>query len=203
MILVRHAQPLVAPGVCYGALDVAADPDATRLAALALAKKLPHHAKVTASPLQRCERLAQCLQGIRTDLTYRTDARLAEMNFGSWEGQRWDSVPQQAFDAWTADFWRHRFGGSESVAEFMARVALAWQEVQAESSDSTALTTNVWIAHAGVIRAMSLIAMGQREVHEAALWPAAAPIYGEAWCLPVRFNSGMQTYLPAPVRRVD
>ncbi len=203
MILVRHAKPLVAPGVCYGALDVAADPDATRQVAVALAKKLPHHATVMASTLQRCELLAQFLQGLRPDLTYKTDARLAEMNFGSWEGQRWDSVPQQAFDAWTADFWLHRFGGSESVAEFMARVALAWQDVPAESNDSAASPAHVWITHAGVIRAMNLIVMGQREVHDAALWPAVAPAYGEAWCVPLGVTPKMQTYLPESARRVD
>ena len=39
--LVRHAQPCVAAGVCYGALDVAAEPEATQSAALVLAKHLP------------------------------------------------------------------------------------------------------------------------------------------------------------------
>ena len=36
--LVRHAQPLVAPGTCYGRLDVPADTHATLTAARALAE---------------------------------------------------------------------------------------------------------------------------------------------------------------------
>lgn len=39
--LVRHAQPLIAPGVCYGATDVAADEHATLLTARTLAQVLP------------------------------------------------------------------------------------------------------------------------------------------------------------------
>jgi len=171
MLLVRHAQPLIVPGVCYGALDVAADPLATRQAAQVLAQQLPQGALMVTSPLQRCELLAHTLYGLRPDLAYKNEPRLAEMNFGCWEGQRWADIPQQAYDDWTADFWQHRFGGAESVAEFMARVASAWQETAAQ----------VWITHAGVIRALRLIQSGVREVHDAALWPADAPAFGQ-WC---------------------
>lgn len=181
VLLVRHAQPLIAPGVCYGALDVAADPEASFHAARALALQLPHSIKVVSSPLQRCELLAQHLKGLRPDLTYKTEARLAEMNFGCWEGQRWDQIPQEAYDDWTAHFWQHRFGGAESVAEFMARVASAWHEVP--GCDGHANTpVQVWITHAGVIRALRLIISGVFEVHDAALWPADAPAFGTS-CL--------------------
>jgi alpha-ribazole phosphatase len=120
LYLVRHAQPLIAPGVCYGALDVSPDPAATRQAARALAQTLPQAALMVASPLQRCELLALEIQGLRPDFVYKTDRRLAEMNFGSFEGLRWDSIPQDAYDAWMASFWQHRFGGAESVAAVMA-----------------------------------------------------------------------------------
>lgn len=185
--LVRHARPLIEPGVCYGALDVAADLEATRVAAQTLAKRLPKQAEVYVSPLQRCELLAHVLYGLRPDLSYKTDARLVEMNFGVFEGLRWDSISQQAYDDWTADFWQHRFGGVESVAEFMARVALAWDEAFSTRADGRA---QVWITHAGVIRAASLLSMGVRQVHDAALWPADAPAFGQAMCLNQRPASG-------------
>lgn len=174
--LVRHAQPLIEAGICYGALDVAADPQATRVAAQALASILPVGALVVTSPLQRCELLAQVLYALRPDLSYKTDVRLAEMDFGVYEGRRWDSISAQAYDDWTADFWRHRFGGVQSVAEFMARVALAWDEARSAGADKP----RVWITHAGVIRAASLLASGIREVHQATLWPVAAPSFGQA-----------------------
>lgn len=176
--LVRHAQSLIAPGICYGALDVPADAQATLHAARDLAQRLPTRAQVLASPLSRCQQLAHALQALRPDLSFHTEQRLAEMNFGRWEGQRWDALPPAAFDAWLADFWRHRVGGGECLADFMGRVGQAWDAAIAARQAGVA---QVWLTHAGVIRAARLIASGQREVHAAADWPAAAPGYGQCW----------------------
>lgn len=170
--LVRHAQPLIPSGVCYGATDVAADEQATQQAATALAVLLPQRIQVLSSTLQRCELLARCLRGLRPDLTYKVDARLVEMDFGCWEGLRWDHIPQAAFERWTADFGGHRFGGKESVSGFMQRVASAWDETQRLGLDT------VWVTHAGVMRAASLLAQGVRQVAQADQWPRAAPAFG-------------------------
>jgi alpha-ribazole phosphatase len=172
--LVRHAQVLLPPGVCYGATDVAADAAATLRAAQALAAELPLGLPLRVSPLQRCEQLALVLQGLRPDLAYKTDAGLAEMDFGHWEGQAWSTIPQSALDAWVADFASHRFGGRESVADVMQRVALAWDATQQAGQDAA------WITHAGVIRAASLLHQGVRQVQQADQWPKAAPGFG-AW----------------------
>lgn len=174
--LARHAQPLVAPGVCYGALDLPADADATRLAAHALAAELPQCSTLRSSTLQRCEQLTQCLQGLRPDLVPKMDARLTEMDFGAWEGQRWDAIDRAELDAWTRAFPTWPCGGGESVARFMSRVAAAWDDTCKEAGAA------VWITHAGVIRAVRLIAEGQREVTRADQWPAAAPAFG-GWCV--------------------
>lgn len=176
--LVRHAQPLIAPGVCYGALDLPADVQATQQAAQGLAQRLPPGAQLQTSPLLRCQQMAQALQALRPDLSLHTEARLAEMNFGTWEGQRWDALPPEALDAWTRDFWRHRVGGGECLADFMGRVAQVWDAAMAAS---LVAVPQVWITHAGVIRAARLIASDQREVHAAADWPAAAPGFGQCW----------------------
>ena len=173
--LARHAQPLIAPGICYGASDVAADAQGTLQTAQTLAGILPVGIALRSSPLQRCEQLTQCLKGLRPDLICTADARLAEMDFGCWEGQRWDAIPPAAYDDWTAAFGRHRFGGHESVGEFMQRVASVWDEATHLGCDA------VWITHAGVIRAATLLAQGVREVHQATQWPSAAPAFG-GWC---------------------
>jgi alpha-ribazole phosphatase len=106
---------------------------------------------------------------------YTTDARLVELNFGCWEGVPWGAIPASQFEAWTADFWAHRFGGQESVQALMQRVAQVWDE--SHSAEGSA----VWITHAGVIRAATLIAQGVRQVSQAAHWPQAAPGFGQ-WC---------------------
>ena len=173
--MVRHAQPLVDAGTCYGQLDMPADASATLACAQALAKILPPGISVAASPLQRCEQLAQALLGLQPDLTVKKDARLQEMNFGAWEGQRWADIARAELDAWTADFDGYRVGVSgESVNAFMVRVAAAFDEMlYAENT--------LWITHAGVIRAVQLIASGQRQLQRADQWPVAAPAYGQ-WC---------------------
>ena len=173
--LVRHARPLIAPGVCYGALDVPADATATRHAAANLAAVLPEGVTMISSTLQRCELLAQSIQALRPDLTYKIDVRLTEMNFGSFEGIPWDSIAISAYDAWTADFWCHRFGGKESLADLMSRVASAWDEAHAQGQ------SQVWVTHAGVIRASRLLAYGVRQVERADQWPVDAPGFGQ-WC---------------------
>jgi alpha-ribazole phosphatase len=171
--LVRHAQPLIASGVCYGASDIPADAQATQVAAGALAAVVPAGIQVMHSPLQRCEQLAQVLRGLRPDLTYRSDARLAEMDFGHWEGQRWDAIARAELDAWTEAFSTWRCGGGETVQGFMARVAAVWGDTQAAAQPT------VWITHAGVIRAATLLAQGIRHVERADQWPADVPGFGQ------------------------
>ena len=170
--LARHAQPLITPGVCYGATDVAADDSATQCAAQALAQAVPVGIALISSPLQRCERLARALIALRPDLTLTTDTRLREMDFGRWEGVRWRDIAPAEFDAWTADFGNYRFGGRESVGEFMGRVAAVWDEMQVASPDA------LWITHAGVIRAATALAQGIRQINQASQWPSEAPVFG-------------------------
>jgi alpha-ribazole phosphatase len=171
--LVRHAKPLVAPGICYGALDVPADVQANRLAAQALAHAVPHGAVVRSSVLQRCTVLASALARVRPDLTYLPEPRLVEMNFGRLEGVAWADVEPAQWDQWTADFAHYRFGGQESVAQLMARVAQVWDACRRDSS-----AQHVWICHAGVARAACLLSQGIRLPHSAAQWPVQAPGFG-------------------------
>lgn len=171
--LVRHARPLIDTGVCYGATDVAADEPDTQACARALAQVLPQGLPVITSPLQRCERLAKCLQGLRSDLVPVPDARLVEMDFGCWEGRRWDDIPQAAFAQWTFNFGTFRFGGRESVHDLMRRVAAARADT-AQVADEA-----IWVTHAGVIRAMSLLAQGLERIERAGQWPQSVPGWGQ------------------------
>lgn len=174
--LLRHAQPLIAPGVCYGQLDVAADPAATVACARQLAEQLPDGIHVISSPLQRCEQLAQSLHGLRPDLTYKTDPRLKEMDFGRWEGRAWQDIDRAELSAWTDDFADYRAGhDGESVSTFMARVAAAFDALQGASC----LQPVLWITHAGVMRAVELLRQNVRHVERANQWPACAPNYGQ------------------------
>lgn len=175
--LVRHALPLVAEGLCYGASDVPADADATLAAARAVAAHLPPGLAVTSSPLRRCLQLAEALHQERADLPHRLDPRLAEMDFGAWENRPWSAIPPQEFERWTADFAGHRCGGGESVAQLMARTAAALADVRAHDSDA------LWITHGGVVRAVRLLADGVACPARADEWPREGLAFGQACCV--------------------
>ena len=169
--IARHAKPLIEPGICYGALDVVADVALTQAAASALAQALPEGVVVWVSPLQRCVQLAESLHALRPELVLTVDARLREMDFGTWEGVPWADIPKEAVDAWTADFAHHRFGGKESANEVLARVGSAWDDVQG--------TPTLWIAHSGVAQAATFLQRGKRHIDNAEDWQVSQLKYGE------------------------
>jgi alpha-ribazole phosphatase len=134
------------------------------------------HCKAWVSPLQRCTQLAHALSDLRPDLKPQTDMRLREMDFGKWEGVAWDAIPMAEVKAWTDDFGEYRFGGVESANQVLVRVSALWDEARQHPDE-----TQIWITHAGVARAISLLSKGSRKVTKANQWPKDAPEYGEWW----------------------
>jgi alpha-ribazole phosphatase len=184
--LVRHAQPLIDKGICYGQLDVAADAQSTQRAALGLAQALKqNHSRnylVYYSGLQRTQQLAIALQEYFPQLSMTVDLRLKEMHFGQWEGHAWQSIPKVEIDTWTYDFGMHQFGGVESCQDVLTRVIAAYSEsVQLSQQHQADI---VWITHAGVIRALQYyLHRGKDTIDSAHQWPLEAPDFGAWICL--------------------
>ncbi|QMV72498.1 histidine phosphatase family protein [Comamonas piscis] len=189
--LQRHAQPLVAPGVCYGRSNMAADDKATAAAAIALhgawGAELLNIGKLWHSPLQRCTQLAAVLQAQAPgfDLTVCDD--LAEMDFGAWEGQRWNDIARDEIQAWTADFMGYAPGGGESLGTMMRRVARALDVARQQALETGQPV--LWISHAGVAQcAHWLLTRGDR-VPLAKDWPSVKLAYGDWLRLPLLSNN--------------
>lgn len=174
--LVRHARVQIEAGVCYGRLELEAEPAATAALAARLAGQLPPRTRLWVSPRQRCEKLAQALCKARPDLRAQTEPELAEMDFGAWEGQRWDTLGQAALDAWVQDFGEHRPGGGESVNAVLRRVGAALRRC---ARDTPADTDAAWLTHAGVIRAVQLLRQGRSRLDAASEWPRQSLDYGQ------------------------
>lgn len=193
--LARHAQPLIGPGICYGVTDVAADAALTTAAAQSLAATLPANTLCRMSPLRRCQQLGAALALIRPDLSIHpstcTDARLAEMDFGQFEGQPWTSIPHAAVDAWMADFGSHRFGGQESANAVLQRVKAALDNTLALTASNV-----LWITHAGVIRAASLLKRGVYQMARADQWPLAVVAFGQCECIDFQAHDHPQHLMP-------
>ena len=158
LLLIRHPQPMIEAGICYGSSDLAVSPvvlaQAAGVLAATLAEMLPDAAMATpargmalyTSPLQRCAQLAQHLATTLDLAPAISDARLAELHFGCWELQRWDDIPRDEVEAWAADTVHYQPGGGESVLQMAQRVAAFYQHWRAQQQDA------IVICHAGTIR---------------------------------------------------
>lgn len=150
--LVRHPQPAVAAGICYGQTDLGLAESPTA-AADRLRGVLPAKGRVISSPLQRCRVLAEALS-----TSVETDQRLLEINFGDWEGLAWDAIPRHQLDAWAAAPFEHVPPSGESAAVMAARViAFAADLVPAAGAANPANCTDrevVLVAHQGPLRVL-------------------------------------------------
>lgn len=147
LYLVRHPQPLVGPGLCYGRTDLLVAPEETARVRAALSASLPSGAPIFSSPLQRCADLATALSATAAPTW---DARLAELDFGSWEMQPWDRIARADIDAWAADMARYRPGGGESVLQMAERVSAFHADLAALAHPCAII-----VCHAGTMRLLA------------------------------------------------
>ncbi len=118
--LIRHPPAAIAPGLCYGRLDLPlrAPPDPRPVLA-AMDGWTPR--ALWTSPATRCQAMAERLGAIWA-LARQPDTRLLELDFGAWEGMAWGAIDRTLLDRWAADPWGFAPPGGESGAELVARV---------------------------------------------------------------------------------
>ncbi len=151
LALIRHPLPEIAPGTCYGRLDVPAHPPA--LAALVRGcLELARPQAVFTSPLARCMAVASTLTAHGWPEPS-PDQRLAELDFGEWEGRQWSEIGAAELAAWRANLVELSPPGGETVGA-LARRALAWaQETVANPAFGPDATIAIF-THAGVIQTL-------------------------------------------------
>jgi alpha-ribazole phosphatase len=151
LYLIRHPQPAIAAGICYGHSDIGSAEDSHECAC-ALRPLLPDNAPLYTSPLRRCLDLAQALNPAPI-----IDARLVEMNFGAWEMQRWDDIPRSELDAWAADPINFTPPRGESASALRLRVTALLRELPEVA---------VLVTHGGVLRACTAELTGAADWHQ-------------------------------------
>ena len=150
-VLVRHPPAAIAPGVCYGRLDIGLRGDATDtvreiVSAIAGAGAV----QVWASPATRCLVVAEAVaRDIGADLL--VDPRLQELDFGAWEGVDWNSVARASLDAWAADPIDFAPPGGESGEALLARVHAVHQAIIAARQDC------VIVSHGGPLKLLAAL----------------------------------------------
>lgn len=114
LFLIRHPQPKIDRGICYGRKDIdLLEPPST--CAPRLRELLPENYRLYCSPLRRAHRLAQELGDPILD------PRLQEMNFGNWEGRPFCSLGTQ-IDDWAQDPHGYRPPQGETGHEVARRI---------------------------------------------------------------------------------
>jgi alpha-ribazole phosphatase len=98
---------------------------------------------VFCSPLERCRDLSNALN--YGNVTF--ENALMEMNFGDWEGKKWNDINQAKLDIWMNDFANEKTPNGENLLELFERVKLFLDNLRQQKFDKVLLIT-----HAGVIR---------------------------------------------------
>lgn len=161
-IFIRHPPLIDMQGICYGTLDVRIADAVLMQYSDQLKKQLPL-LPVISSPLQRCFALAQAIASNAIK-----DDHLIEMNFGDWQGQRWDSIDRSALDDWAKNVTRFRAPNGENFIDVIARLGDFLNQLK---------VPHILITHAGVIRAAYYL-LGDMPIEQAAAMeiPYARPI---------------------------
>lgn len=146
----RHPKPVGAVGRCIGRTDLHVDARrATRLAhrVLMAARREGLPREIWTSPLARCADVGRILAR-RGRFVHRIDARLAELDFGRWDGRPWTAIAPAEVAIWEADFALTAPGGGEALVDLVRRARDFLLE-RAAAEPATVLV----IGHAGWINA--------------------------------------------------
>lgn len=144
LTFIRHTSVAVEPGICYGWSDV--DTATTFPEEAEQVRKSiegEHFDIVCSSPLARCRQLAGFC-GYTHPLI---DERLKELNFGTWEMQRWDAINDPLLHLWYKDWIHEPAGGAESYMDQYRRVSDFLSEIR----NSTSQRQGCIFTHRGVI----------------------------------------------------
>lgn len=161
--MIRHTAPDVAPGVCYGRLDVALPPSCGDEFDEIVAK-LPEVEGVWTSPLERCRSLAERIVGPNREISI--DPRWSELDFGRWEGRSWNEIDRKESDPWADDYWNVAPPQGETYRQLYERVAEALGNLTEQPVQRVAV-----VSHAGPLRAALAQCLGLQSdrYHEFAL----------------------------------
>lgn len=151
LIIIRHTTLNIKPGICYGQSDIDVSDNFIAEAEIVRAK-LAHYNfnAVYTSPLQRCVKLASFCgypDAIR-------EPRLMELNFGDWEGQRWDEITDPHLPLWYDDWMNRPTPNGESFMMQYQRYSDFVETLSQQYSnpnDTIALFTHGGIIHAARI----------------------------------------------------
>ncbi len=145
LILIRHTTIQNPDNLCYGQteMELGDDFQASSLKLLDSCKDFMPDA-IFSSPSLRCTRLAASFMQ-----PYHIDSRLAELDFGVWEGRSWDSLEPEGLQYWMDNYVSRPVPGGESYLDLSSRVLGLIAFIKEKSLEKVILIT-----HSGPVRAI-------------------------------------------------
>lgn len=163
LVLLRHGEPSErARGRCYGKLDVGLS-EAGRAQVRAVGARLAgsSFASIYASPRVRARESAALL-GLCSPEAVRVDPRFSELDFGEFEGLRYEEVEArypEAYAEWMRSPTTMRFPKGESFAQMQARVLAGVAELRERHAGEAVLLAS----HGGVGRIILAAALAMAD----------------------------------------
>lgn len=148
VLLLRHGAVCVPSDLCYGHLEVPLqEPTAAWIGAARqmIRLQLGNDFSWWSSPSGRTRRMVELLSDDNAVIHY--DARLREMNFGSFEGRRWSSIAREESLPWTESAGLLPCPGGESFVQLRDRVSALLPVWEGSGRDVACM------CHGGTIRA--------------------------------------------------
>jgi alpha-ribazole phosphatase len=148
----RHPRAVGATGRCIGRTDLPVDARKARRLAHRIRAEWRRRTRrgerigreVWVSPLARSQAVGRWLA--RWGWTCRVDARLAELDFGAWDGRRWADIPWAEVEAWQADLWQARpAGNGEALAALAQRVRSFIDDAAGAGATRCIVTHGGWL----------------------------------------------------------
>tara|TARA_B100000401_G_C52651903_1_gene645865 strand:- start:314 stop:913 length:600 start_codon:yes stop_codon:yes gene_type:complete len=144
LFVIRHTEVNNPDNLCYGNFDIPLK-DNYKLKSKRLFLNLPENLdQIYSSPSKRCTDLL-----ISQNKKFIKKKELQELNFGDWEGKKWDQIDQIELSFWMEDYVNRSPKNGEKMIDLFNRVISFTYSIYHLSLDKV-----LFVTHSGVIRAI-------------------------------------------------
>ena len=144
LFVIRHTEVQNPNNFCYGNFDIPLNPN-YELKSKMFFENLPNDLdQIYSSPSKRCTDLLDF-----QNISFSTHNDLRELDFGDWEGKKWDDIDEKDLNYWMEDYVNRSPKNGEKMIDLYNR-SIEFTYKTFESNCQKIL----FVTHAGVIRAL-------------------------------------------------
>ena len=144
LFVIRHTEVQNPNNLCYGNYDISLKPNYEHKSKIFF-ENLPNDLdQIYSSPSKRCTDLLDL-----HNLNFNIHNDLRELDFGDWEGKKWDDIDQTHLNYWMEDYVNRSPKNGEKMIDLFNRVISFTYSIYHLSLDKV-----LFVTHSGVIRAI-------------------------------------------------